>query len=149
MKDPDRFNLSGSKYLREFKCMFGNRADVYAVLEAFSVVCPARQHAIKKLLCSGIRGKGGSMQDLTEARDAIDRAIQMETSRQVFSANTPTIDGNKYHDYRKPTKDRLCRVPEDPATERINAGPRQEVDEVFAPSNERTDGAAIEGDAVR
>lgn len=76
------FNSSGSKYLREMKCLVEGRADVYAVLEAFNVTCPARQHAIKKLLCSGIRGKGDTIQDLQEARDAIDRAVQMEKSRQ-------------------------------------------------------------------
>ncbi len=54
------------------------RADVYAVLIAFNVSCPARQHAVKKLLCSGIRGKGDCLQDLREARDAIDRAIQIQ-----------------------------------------------------------------------
>lgn len=78
------FNKSGSKYLREMQCLVDGKADVYAVLEAFNVTCPARQHAVKKLLCSGIRGKGDTMQDLKEARDAIDRAIQMESCRQVF-----------------------------------------------------------------
>lgn len=75
------FNASGSKYLREMRCLVDGRADVYAVLEAFSVTCPARQHAVKKLLCSGIRGKGDVLQDLKEARDAIDRAIQMQQVR--------------------------------------------------------------------
>ena len=75
------FNASGSKYLREMRCLVDGRADVYAVLEAFSVTCPARQHAVKKLLCSGIRGKGDVLQDLQEARDAIDRAIQMQQVR--------------------------------------------------------------------
>lgn len=75
------FNASGSKYLREMRCLVDGRADVYAVLEAFGVACPARQHAIKKLLCSGIRGKGDSLQDLSEARDAVERAIQMEKAR--------------------------------------------------------------------
>lgn len=72
---------SGSKYLREIRCLVDGRVDVYAILEAFAVTCPARQHAIKKLLCSGIRGKGDTAQDLNEARDAIDRAVQMELSR--------------------------------------------------------------------
>jgi len=75
------FNVSGSKYLREMRCLVDGRADVYSVLEAFAVTCPARQHAIKKLLCSGIRGKGGAIQDLQEARDAVERAIQMQQVR--------------------------------------------------------------------
>lgn len=75
------FNKSGEKYLRGVPCSVNGRIDVYAVLDAFAVTCPARQHAIKKLLCSGIRGKGNAIQDLTEARDAVDRAIQMEIDR--------------------------------------------------------------------
>ena len=75
------FNESGSKYLRLMPCLVKMTdlyfTDVYAVIDAFGVKCPARQHAIKKLLCSGIRGKGSELQDLQEARDAIDRAIQM------------------------------------------------------------------------
>jgi len=77
---------SGNKYHRKIKSVEDiagfTTADIYSVLEAFDVSCPARQHAIKKLLCSGIRGKGDTMQDLTEARDAVDRAIVLEMQRQ-------------------------------------------------------------------
>ena len=55
--------------------------DVYSVLEAFAVKCPATQHAIKKLLCAGIRGQKTTAQDLEEARESITRAIQMEMQR--------------------------------------------------------------------
>jgi hypothetical protein len=79
MSEP-AFNQSGSKYLREMKHLVNGRADVYAVLIAFNVTCPARQHAIKKLLCTGIRGKGDHLQDLKEAADAIQRAIQIQTA---------------------------------------------------------------------
>jgi ABC-type glycerol-3-phosphate transport system substrate-binding protein len=73
------FNESGSKYLRKiYYLLHDGCADVYAVLVAFNVTCPARAHAIKKLLMSGLRGKGDVKQDLTEARDAVDRAIQLE-----------------------------------------------------------------------
>ena len=71
------FNPSGSKYLRRIQGAVSNYIDVYGVLATFNVICPARQHAIKKLLCSGLREKGSTIQDLTEARDAIDRAIQL------------------------------------------------------------------------
>lgn len=73
-----------SKYLRDIYNINGGEhvvADVYCVLEAFAVTCPARQHAVKKLLCAGIRGKGNSIQDLEEAKVAIDRAIHLETIR--------------------------------------------------------------------
>ena len=72
---------SGNKYHRIIRGLAPNTevtVDVYAVLVAFDVRCPARQHAIKKLLCAGLRGKGGAVQDLTEARDALDRAIAIE-----------------------------------------------------------------------
>lgn len=79
----DEFNESGSKYLRDIPCTINGKIDVYSVLDAFLVTCPARQHAVKKLLCSGIRGKGDVLQDLKEARDAIIRAIQMEESKNA------------------------------------------------------------------
>lgn len=72
---------SGSKYLRSVASNADGFSDVYDVLEAFSVTCPARQHAIKKLLYSGIRGKGDAMKDLTECKDAVDRAIKLEETR--------------------------------------------------------------------
>ena len=76
------FNKSGSKYLRDVPCLIRHkRVDVYAVLDAFNVTCPARQHAIKKLLCAGLRGKGDVKQDLFEASDAVTRAIEMHKSR--------------------------------------------------------------------
>jgi hypothetical protein len=56
--------------------------DVYAVLEAFGVTCPAIGHAIKKLLCAGQRGKGDSKADLIGAIAAINRAIELEQNRQ-------------------------------------------------------------------
>lgn len=83
----DDFNKSGEKYLREVRCLVNGKIDVYAVLEAFNVTCPARQHAIKKLLCTGIRGKGDQIQDLSEAQDAVGRAIQMEKSRGILLPN--------------------------------------------------------------
>lgn len=55
--------------------------DVYCVLEAFSVTCPARAHAVKKLLCAGLRGKGDALTDLRETLVAVERAIQLEEDR--------------------------------------------------------------------
>ncbi len=85
-------NESGKKYLRHV-ALIGDSVkdkkhtygfiDVYAVLKAFDVKCPARAHAIKKLLCSGLRGKGDVQQDLVEAGDAIARAIDIERARYL------------------------------------------------------------------
>lgn len=78
-----------NKYLRQVRAVDGPSyvtADVYSVLTAFGVTCPAVQHAAKKLLCAGIRGHKGTLQDLTEARQALDRAIQMATDRDTPEA---------------------------------------------------------------
>lgn len=68
-----------SKYHRIIK---GKLMDVYDVLSAWGVACPATQHAIKKLLMPGRRGHKTRLQDLREARDAIDRAIALETETE-------------------------------------------------------------------
>lgn len=83
MPDSFSFNESGSKYLRNVPCSINGQIDVYAVLDAFAVDCPARQHAIKKLLCAGIRGKNSELDDLREAEDAVKRAIQMYYSKRA------------------------------------------------------------------
>jgi len=76
---------SGNKYNRTIHSKQDRTssvvADVYSVLDAFDVRCPARAHAIKKLLCSGLRGKGDTMQDLSEAKDAVVRAMELEDRR--------------------------------------------------------------------
>lgn len=72
---------TGSKYFKPIRGLISGHADVYAVLETFKVACPARQHAIKKLLFAGMRSKGDAVQDLREAADAIERAIQLEQDR--------------------------------------------------------------------
>lgn len=59
----------------------GIEADVYDVLVAWNVSCPARHHAIKKLLMAGQRGVKSTLQDLEEARDAVTRAIELERAR--------------------------------------------------------------------
>ena len=81
-------NPSGSKYHREIRDIKGRLChvkqsgefvpaviDVYCVLDAFDVRKPAMQHANKKTLCAGIRGKGNMLQDMKEARDALTRQI--------------------------------------------------------------------------
>jgi hypothetical protein len=83
------FNESGSKYLKKMIHLTEDmETDVYAVLDAFGVTCPARQHAIKKLLMPGDRDKGDCMQDLMECSDAVDRAIDMEQNR-INAAKAP------------------------------------------------------------
>ena len=68
-----------NRYERTFHLIGGQkfRADVYDVLKAFGVTCPARQHAIKKLLMPGQRGAKSTVQDLDEALVSVSRAIDM------------------------------------------------------------------------
>lgn len=96
------FNPSGSKYLRSMTSLVDGKADVYAVLEAFDVRCPARQHAIKKLLCCGLRGKATTEQDLLEARDAIDRAVQMQQGRIEVTETGQTEEAFLQHFHTLP-----------------------------------------------
>lgn len=51
--------------------------DVYDVLVAFDVTCPAMQHAIKKCLMSGQRGHKDTNQDKREAIQSIERSIEL------------------------------------------------------------------------
>lgn len=56
--------------------------DVYDVLEAFNVTCPALQHGIKKMLMPGMRGDKSTMKDLQEAQQSIVRAIELQMARE-------------------------------------------------------------------
>lgn len=75
----DFTKASSNKYEREITDRQGNSdtVDVYDVIIAYGVTCPATQHAIKKLLCTGDRGHKDTLTDLSEARDAITRAIEL------------------------------------------------------------------------
>lgn len=68
-----------NKYQRSVK---GVQIDVYDVLNAFGVTCPAAQHAIKKLLMPGKRGHKSELGDLREARASVDRAIDLARERK-------------------------------------------------------------------
>lgn len=68
----------------------GIDVDVYAVLVAFGVTCPATAHAIKKLLCLGQRGRGGRLEDLIGAEAAVSRAIELE--RLILLTNPVKVE---------------------------------------------------------
>ena len=70
--------MTTNKYQRRILANELGFSDVYDVLIAFEVTCPARQHAIKKLLMAGRRGKNDTQSDLYEAIDAIARAIEID-----------------------------------------------------------------------
>ena len=58
----------------------GTSFDVYDVITAFEVHCPAKAHAIKILLKSGKRGYKSEEQDLNESIQAIQRAKELLTN---------------------------------------------------------------------
>lgn len=80
------YDHEGRKYLRTIQCVESPhrvKVDVYSVLEAFNVTCPARAQALKKLLCCGNRGKGDELSDLLGAEAAISRAIELQRDREA------------------------------------------------------------------
>lgn len=69
-----------------------NTVDVYRVLELFNVVNPCVQHAVKKLLCSGVRNGGKTeTQDIQEAIDSLNRFMEMKAEDNA-GEETTTID---------------------------------------------------------
>lgn len=83
---------SGNKYHRTVTDLrpqaFRNNTveiDVYRVLKAFNITDPGCQHAAKKILCRGIRGKGDELQDTIEAIDAlIESAVMLVESTEMI-----------------------------------------------------------------
>lgn len=66
------------KYNHYFKNVAHLEAlDVYRVLQLFGVTDPCLQHAIKKLLCAGVRGVKDQSKDIQEAIDALNRSLEM------------------------------------------------------------------------
>lgn len=68
-----------SKYNRTIKNAKGEtmEVDVYDVLQAFDVQCPALQHLAKKALCAGLRGHKSREQDLLDIQASAKRAIEL------------------------------------------------------------------------
>lgn len=79
----------GKKYLRLIHPANGDGrpiyVDVYSVLVAFGVTCPATAHAVKKLLAAGQRGKGDKKADLVGAIAAINRAIDLDSQDKAVA----------------------------------------------------------------
>jgi hypothetical protein len=75
----------GNKYIRRIYDIeyptHSVKTDIYGIILSCNVTCPATAHAIKKLLCAGIRGKGDTLDDLKGALAAVNRAIDLEEAR--------------------------------------------------------------------
>src|ERR1017187_1524795 len=52
--------------------------DVYRVLALFAVTNPCLQHAVKKILCCGVRGLKDSEKDVAEAIISLQRFQEMQ-----------------------------------------------------------------------
>lgn len=78
-KKPEEIILSENKYLREIKP--GIFVDVYDVLLAFDVKCPALSLAITRLLEPGLYLPKWSIQYKIEAIASINRSIEIEKGK--------------------------------------------------------------------
>ena len=56
--------------------------DVYDILKAFAVTCPAMQHLIKKALNLGIRGHKGREQDAKDILSAALRGVDLNKGEE-------------------------------------------------------------------
>lgn len=74
-----------NKYEREIIGLNGETAiiDVYRTLEAFNVTNPMAQHAIKKLLCMGLRGHKDTSEDLDDAIDSLQKMKKYLGQKQI------------------------------------------------------------------
>lgn len=74
-----------NKYLRTITNQDGDKmvVDVYDVIEAFAITCPAISHAAKKVLCAGLRGHKDQLTDIQDVIDSMERAKQLHKNREV------------------------------------------------------------------
>lgn len=82
-----------NKYTRTIRNEAGEsiEVDIYDVLEAFSVHCPAIAHAVKKQLAPGQRGVKTSKEDIVEAVQSLNRAVHLELGRNPPVPLAPKI----------------------------------------------------------
>jgi hypothetical protein len=77
----------GGKYLRTIHSADGQggpiKVDIYCVIEAFNITCPGLQHALKKILACGQRGKGSKLDDIYGVFDAMWRALELQKQREA------------------------------------------------------------------
>lgn len=60
--------------------------DIYRVLDLFAVTDPCVQHAVKKLLCAGVRGSKPMATDIQEAIDTLERWKAMRAENDAVPA---------------------------------------------------------------
>ena len=84
-----------SKYNREIIGIDGTvtTVDVYRVLDAFGVSDPATQHAIKKMLCTGLRGHKDYLTDLNDSIDSLRRAKELYGQKMIHESDKSVLGG--------------------------------------------------------
>lgn len=77
--------MSENKYMVTIRDKDGKtlRVDVYDVLAAFPITCPALQHLTKKALFAGRRGHKDQLHDLMDISASAVRAIELYHSRII------------------------------------------------------------------
>lgn len=84
-----------SKYDREIIGIDGTvtTVDVYRVLDAFGVSDPATQHAVKKMLCMGLRGHKDYITDLNDSIDSLQKAKELYGQRVIYESGNQLQNG--------------------------------------------------------
>lgn len=78
-----------SKYDRKIIGLDGTATtvDAYRVLDAFHVADPATQHAIKKLLCLGLRGHKDYLTDLNDSIESLQKAKELYGQKMIHESS--------------------------------------------------------------
>ena len=76
-----------SKYDRKIIGIDGTvtTVDVYRVLDAFGVSDPATQHAVKKMLCMGLRGHKDYLTDLNDSIESLQKARELYECKVIYT----------------------------------------------------------------
>jgi len=84
-----------SKYNREIIGLDGTVSivDCYRVLDAFEVTDPATQHAIKKMLCMGLRGHKDYLTDLNDSIESLQKAKELYRQRMIHESDKSFLGG--------------------------------------------------------
>ena len=84
-----------SKYDRKIIGIDGTvtTVDVYRVLDAFGVFDPATQHAIKKMLCMGLRGHKDYLTDLNDSIESMQKAKELYGQKMIHESDKSVLGG--------------------------------------------------------
>ena len=78
-----------NKYNREIIGLDGTvtTVDCYRVIDAFKVADPATQHAIKKLLCLGMRGHKDYLTDIDDSIESLRKAKELYGQKMIHESS--------------------------------------------------------------